>query len=49
MVLKTGCAIDGEICLSPGQIKKTVGVLVKDHVFHHENIAYKKCPYLSEQ
>ena len=43
-VSKTGCAIYGEICVSQGQIMKTVGALVKKHVFHYENIAYKKMP-----
>ena len=43
-VSKTGCAIDGEICVSQRQIMKTVGALVKKHVFHYENIAHKKIP-----
>ena len=45
MVSKTGCAIDGEVCVSQRQIMKTVGAPVKKHVFHYENIAYKKMPF----
>ena len=44
-VSKTGCAIDGEICVSLRQIMKSVGALVKKHVFHYENIASKKMPF----
>ena len=41
MVLKTGCVIDGKICLSQRKIMKTVIALEENHAFHHENIAYQ--------
>ena len=31
--------------MSLRQIMKSVGALVKKHVFHYENIAYKKMPF----
>ena len=45
MVLKTGCQIDGKICMSPRKMTKTViGLEKKKHVFHHENNAYQNAP-----
>ena len=41
MVVKTGCVIDGKICMSQRKIMKTViAPEKKKHVFHYENIAY---------
>ena len=39
MVVKTGCVIDGKVCMSQRKIMKTV-IAVKKNTFHHENIAY---------
>ena len=38
--------MDRKICMSQTKIMKTVIVPEEKHVFHHENIAYKKNPYL---
>ena len=40
MVLKTGCVIDGKICMSRKKIMKTVTTAIKKHAFYHDNIAY---------
>ena len=40
MVAKTGCVIDGNVCMSQRKKMKTVTAPEKKHVFHHENIAY---------
>ena len=41
MVLKTGCVIDADTCMSHRKIMKTAIALEKK-LFHHENIGYKK-------
>ena len=40
MVAKTGCVIDGKICMSLKKIMKTVTAAEKKHTFYHLNIAY---------
>ena len=40
MVAKTGCVIDGKICMSLKKIMKTVTAAEKKHTFYHVNIAY---------
>ena len=41
VVLKTGCVIDGKICMSQKKIMKTVIALEQNHAFRHENITYQ--------
>ena len=41
VALKTGCVIDGKICMFQRKIMKTVIALKQKRVFHHENIAYQ--------
>ena len=41
MFLKMRCIINGKICMSQRYIMKTVIVLGKKHVFHHEIVAYQ--------
>ena len=40
MVAKTGCVIDGKICMSRKKIMKTVTTAKKKRAFYHDNIAY---------
>ena len=42
VVLKTGCVMDGKMCMSQRKIMKSVIALKKKNVFHHGNIAYQK-------
>ena len=42
MVLKTGCVVDGKICMSQRKYQENCNRTGKKDVSHHKNIAYQK-------